>query len=213
MPTFRESLTIYQKSLGAAASAQLAALGHETKERIEREQGVRRGIKPTTTTAVDQNLNKRFEDVKPDGMIVMTFDYREEIVAFAFQELRARSPLGPDAGGHYRDSQFVMLDGTGLPALAVPKGEQLRNVKQVIITNPVPYSRKLEVGKTKDGRSFARSVDPHIFEGAMRATRREFSGAGVKISFNYVDLSGAYALRGGGKGGSVRYPAIIIDFR
>lgn len=216
MGTFTQDVTVFVTSLGPDASKALAQQARETKETIVREQTARRGIAPGVQSAVDGRLGENYEQVKPDGAIVQVYDYRPEIVAACFEELRARSPTGPVEGGHYRDEHFAMLDGRGLSPLTVPKAADLANVSRVTVTNPMPYSRKLEVGVTKSGRSFVANVDPHIFESAMTHVRREFSAV-AKITFGFVDLSGAYTLRqaggrrGRGIGSSIRYPAIFID--
>lgn len=219
---FNQIFTLHVKSLGPAASEELAKAAHEMESKILREQTARRGIEPYHIDVVDGDRGKPFEAVRPDGRIDILFDYRSEIVAACFEELRARSPV---VSGAYRDSHFAQLDGKGLPPLTVPSADQIKSVSTIVVTNPLPYSRKLEVGLTEGGSPFVKQVEPHIFESAMKAVRSEF-GAVAKIKFTFVDLEGAYvpvaalAARRLVKGGArlpkrateaLRYPAILID--
>lgn len=206
MPAFEREFTVFVNALNQEASKAVAAAARNGVAQIVGEQAARRGINPGIVSAVDGDRNKKFEDVRPDGQIIVLFDYLPEIVTAIFEELRARSPIGPSEGGHYRNEHFAQLDGIGLQPLTVPTAEQAAKATRITVTNPMPYARKLEVGTTRDGGSFVVQVNPHIYESAMAVVRREFSGV-AKISFNYVDLQGAYV----SKGKAIRYPAIHID--
>jgi len=219
---FNQAFRIHVKSIGPAASQELARAARSGETTILRDQTVRRGIIPGHTEAVDGQRGRPFESVKPDGQIVAVFDYRAEIVAACFEELRARSPV---VSGDFRDSHFCQLDGQGLPPLTVPTAQQVKAVTMITVTNPLPYARKLEVGLTEGGAPFVKQVDPHIFESAAVAVKREFAGV-ARIKFSYVDLEGAYvpvaaraarrAVLGGARVAkratqAIRYPAIFID--
>lgn len=217
---FNQAFRVHVQSIGPAASQALAKAAREVETNILRDQTARRGIVPGHIEAVDGVWGKPFEQVRPDGRILAVFDYRAEIVAACFEELRARSPV---VSGEYRDNHFCQLDGKGLPPLTVPTAEQVKAVKMITVTNPMPYARKLEVGLTENGEPFVKQVDPHIVESAAVAVRREFAGV-ARINFNYVDLEGAYVLvkdniaygrrtsfKDRKAGRTIRYPAIFID--
>jgi hypothetical protein len=203
---FEKEFTVFVNALNKEASKAVAQAARDGQKEITGEQQTRRGVAPGVISAVDGDQSKKFEDVRPDGQIILLFNYGPEIVKAAFEELVARSPIGPAEGGHYRDEHFVQLDGTGLAPMTVPTAEQLAKVSRIVITNPMPYARKLEVGVTQSGGPFVKDVNPHIFESVMQIIRREFNAA-AKISFNYVDLASAYV----SKAGTMRYPAIIIE--
>lgn len=232
MASFRESMTLYVKHLNAAAAAALAREAHKLQDRIVSQQKAREGVMPGVVTAVDGKRGAPFEDVKPDGVIWMGFDYRAEAAKAAFEELNARSP---EVTGKYKASHFALIDGAALPPQTPPDALMVMDVKEIVITNPLPYARRLEVGLDKSGRPFVKQVSPHIFESAAIALRRRY-GSVAKIEFSYVDLANAWtgtnALRHYrerriyGRNGSVRlgrrgdrdlksramvrYPAIII---
>jgi hypothetical protein len=186
---FTESITVYVKSLGPLASAVLAKTGHQVENKTVTEQMSRKGIRPGVEEAVDGRRGVPFEAVKPDGMIYIGFDYRSEIVAVAFEELQARSPVD---SGAYRASHFAMLDGRGLGPLEIPSAASLAKVSRLTISNPLPYARKLEVGITESGKPF--TADPHIFESAMIQLRRAY-GAVAKFGFTFINLEGSYTLK------------------
>lgn len=222
--SYRLELTQFVKTLDKAAADGLAQAARDVQRRIENEQAARKGVKPFAQSAVDGQVGKPFEQVRPDGVIYIEFDYREEICKVAFDELRARSPIGPAQGGHYRDEHFCLLDGNSLAPLQVPTGAMLANVNRVVVTNAMPYSRKLEVGLTKSGRSFSVQVEPHIFQAVALHLSAQYRAV-ANIGFAYVGLAeaatggGSFRLSGGRRrrssrsrrSAAMRFPAIIID--
>lgn len=93
----------------------------------------------------------------------MKFFYKrfdmDEVVQFAIETLKDRSPVGSKGDSHpglYRDSHFIFLEGQNVPDVkSWTPGERIE------ITNPVPYSRKIEIGK------FKVNVASHVYEGAV----------------------------------------------
>lgn len=208
---------MFVDSLGPEASKMLALAAHEVQSDVEKS----RPLSPLTDWSTDGERERPYEEVRPDGTIFLWWDYRSEVVAACFSELRARSPVSTN---HYRESFFVILDHVELGYSEVPTAQQLHGVEEVIITNDVPYSRRLEVGVTNSGAPFVKQVDPHIFESAMEAVRRQYAGV-VVVDFNYIDLQRAHwnrtnfggtaLLRRRAKarriaGQDIRYPAIMI---
>src|SRR5687768_4000262 len=83
----------------------------------------------------------------------------QSIVNFALDTLRGLSPVGSPPGdehpGLYRDSHLVFIDGrVAKDASGWKPGQQIN------ISNPVPYSRKIEAGRMK------MSVPAHVYEKA-----------------------------------------------
>ena len=92
--------------------------------------------------------------------IVFRYLAIQDVVDFALQTLRDRSPVGSTGDQHpglYRDSHMVFLNGH-----VVEDGDvsAWRRGDQINISNPVPYSRKIEAGRDK------LSVPGHVYEDA-----------------------------------------------
>ncbi|WP_456622146.1 MULTISPECIES: hypothetical protein [unclassified Bradyrhizobium] len=112
----------------------------------------------------------------------------QDIVDFALETLRSRSPVGSGDDLHrglYRDSHLVFLNGQVVQDVrAFKRGDQIN------ISNPVPYARKLEIGN-------ARMQAPlHVYEDtALIVANRYGNRAAVKFTFMPVRFGGisAYA--------------------
>lgn len=101
------------------------------------------------------------------------------IVAFALDTLRAASPVGSTGDGHpglYRDSHTVFIDGH-----VVADASAWRPGQQVNISNPVPYSRKIETGRMKV------SVPNHVYEDAALIVAGRY-GNQVAVKFVYMPV-------------------------
>lgn len=89
--------------------------------------------------------------------IVYRATYMREVVAFALQTLKDKSPVGTAPNdrhpGLYRDNHLVFLNGHVVADVSAWKAGD-----QIHISNPVPYSRKIESGKMK------LSVPNHVYE-------------------------------------------------
>lgn len=140
-------------------------------------------------------------EVQFPGPVLYVFDYWAEIAEFALVFLRARSPVD---SGDYRDAHVAMVNGQRVDPKAIPLG-----TSELVITNTVPYARKVHVGAMR------MSVPPFIYEDARRAVAGRFGNA-VSTSMEFLELPGGYVLkRGQGKrdraaGGVVRYPSLVI---
>lgn len=216
MGAFQTDIQVFVDAMGPAAAEMLRQAAQDEEDKVEADQSSRRGIRPFTHIAVDGIAVTGFQSVKATSIVFEYWDYRAEIIKACFEELRHRSPV---QSGTYRDSFYASLDGQDLEPLVVPQPAQLANVTEVIITNPVPYARRLEVGLTKSGAAFVKQVDPHIVESAMQVVRKEF-GSVAKFDFAFVDRVAGYrnrtafgsrhGRRSRGVGSAVRYPAILI---
>jgi hypothetical protein len=82
----------------------------------------------------------------------------DEMVAFAIQTLREHSPVGSVGDKHpglYRDSHLIFIDGH-----VVKDVSSWQPGQQINISNPVPYSRKIDAG------TMEMSVPAHVYEKA-----------------------------------------------
>jgi hypothetical protein len=110
--------------------------------------------------------------------IVFRYLAMQELVDFALQTLRERSPVGTGADKHpglYRDSHAVFLNGS-----VVSDGDvsAFRAGDQINISNPMPYARKIEIGH---GRM---SLPGHVYEDAALIVAQRFgNSAAIKFTF------------------------------
>ena len=103
-------------------------------------------------------------------------------------ELRKQSPV---SSGKYKNSHTVYVNGQPV-GNAVPKN--LQPGDQIMIANPVPYARRLEIGRAQHGaRPFLISVPNRIYERVVDMVKAEGKGR-AKVKMAYVDL-GAWTLR------------------
>lgn len=130
------------------------------------------------------------DQVAMPGPIVYRYGYLRAAIRLALQTLRDQSPV---ASGTYRDAHTLFIDGrpvAGLPD-RIPAGAE------IMIANPVPYARRLEVGRTKSGRSFVLRVPDAIYERVAKRILQPRFGAIARFTFNYVTLPGAWKVKGG----------------
>lgn len=152
------------------------------------------------------------------------------VLAWIARELRARSPV---QSGAYRGAHELWADGEVLMNAAdVNDDAKLPAAEEFSFTNTVPYSRKIEVGKTKAGRAFVLQVAPNIYERTARDASQRFRDI-ADISFEMRAHEGGYTLsrnqasrnflpgrvyRSPGQradraaGAALTYPTIIVRF-
>ena len=96
-----------------------------------------------------------------------------DVVKFALETLKALSPVGASGDPHpglYRDSHMVFIDGHNVDNVDGWKPGQ-----QIAISNPVPYSRIIELGN-----------------GKMRAPLYVYWQAEVEVSNRYGNSINSY---------------------
>jgi hypothetical protein len=110
--------------------------------------------------------------------IVFHYLAMQDIVDFALQTLRDRSPVGSGRDRHpglYRDSHTVFLNGH---VVADGNVGAFRAGDQINISNPVPYARKIEIGHGK------MTLPGHVYEDAALIVAQQFGNrAAVKFTF------------------------------
>lgn len=163
-----------------------------------------KGLAPTWEAYANTPGNKDLASVKLPGPIVYNYRYLTDVIQFALDELRRQSPV---ISGDYVRSHTLYVNGS--PVDVIPK--TLKAGDRMFISNPVPYARKLEVGKTKAGRSFVIQVPNRIYERVTALVKTKAGGA-AKVRFSYVSLAASRSL---GKRKSTkadaRAPAILIE--
>lgn len=196
----------------------LVATARSEEARVIREQRARSGgIAPTLTRIVDGKRGASYEAVRENGVIILQWKYLREIAAVAMARLKARAP---EVQGEYKRGLklFVGEAETGLSAAGIPAGATM-----LTVVATAPYSRRLEVGKGKDGGPFVVQVAPHIVQEAATLLAQDYRGV-ANIRFTYEDVQGPGGSRARGTTGSrrgdrlrdvgLRFPAIrVVDPR
>jgi len=146
-----------------------------------------KGFEPSWEAYANRPGNTALETVVLPGPIVYNYRYLSDLIQYALDELKRQSP---SQSGKYKESHTVFVNGKPVGG-SVPKTIQPGDV--IYISNPVPYARKLEIGRTKSGRAFLVSVPNRIYERVAEMTKAQGRGRS-KVSLRYVDL-GSHALR------------------
>lgn len=224
LQSFRRTVTIaWPKAADEEARQRLIRIAKAGNAKIVAEQTARAGFPPEVEAYANTPGNRNIESVRLPGPIVYRYRYHREILSVALAELERASPV---VSGLYRGSHTVFVNG--LPVVGVPAS--LKAGDEVYITNPVPYSRRLEVGLTESGRSFVVQVPPNIYGRVMRSVLIPRYHNVAKIFLDYVTIPGAYVIKGRlpshyiAKGGvrrrrrqkagtPVRAPAIVIALK
>lgn len=111
--------------------------------------------------------------------IVYRYVYMTAVVDFAIETLRSNSPEGSGIDKHpglYRDSHLVFLEGH------VTKDVSSWQPGQTIhISNPVPYSRKIEAG------GFTINVPGHVYEMSEPIISARY-GNSISIKFVFMPV-------------------------
>ncbi|WP_439618311.1 hypothetical protein [Shinella sp.] len=146
------------------------------------------------TRTVDGVTGAREEAVKVNGRIVYRYPRLEEVVRAAMELLFELSPV---LSGDYRLGHTILVGGAAVSDLAAWDG-----TGEVAITNPLPYSRKIEAGKMK----MRVPGTDHVYEQAEFLLRQRF-GNQARIKFTYRSTVPGKA----GNKSANRFPALEIE--
>jgi hypothetical protein len=205
----------------AARSARIADFAREQLAAAQATNAAALGFVPAHQTVVDGAAGISEDHVRPDGVIVYTFELLGESLYWIMEQLRAHAPVGET--GNYRESITLYADGVETDAaLPIP-------AEKYVFLSGVPYARKIE---GDDGRRPQSSQAPDgVFEAvAAMAAHRFGNQMMVKFSFISPDAGGivdwartenASALARRVRGGSAakhhswltRVPAVIVTLR
>ena len=133
--------------------------------------------------------NTNLESVVLPGPIVAIFDSRRRIAIEALDLLRQASPV---QSGRYRNAHMILLNGAQVSELPAA----LKATDRIVIVNPVPYARRIEIGKTEAGRDFVMQVPNRIYERVAKSKLMPKYRNVARIQFNYIELTGAATIKG-----------------
>jgi hypothetical protein len=140
------------------------------------------GAVPPFTVTVDGNQNAPLNSVNPDGgTIIVEFELVGEVLQWIAETLVERSPV---VSGDYKRGHTLYADGIEIDPFGV-----VPQASQYVFTNSVPYTRKIEIGKTESGRDFVVQVANRIYERTADDAKAKF-GNQAKIRFTYQSLQG-----------------------
>jgi hypothetical protein len=216
--SLRQTVTVdWPKLQEAQAKDLLLRVGREGHARIMADAGQ---TKPDFDAYANSPGNTNLDSVIVPGPIVYRYRYLRNVISDVLDALRKASPV---LSGDYVRSHTLFIDGTATdkPPLNLPRDAE------IMISNPVPYARRIEVGKTESGRAFVIQVQPNVYERVARAMNTKYRNV-AKISFGYATLPDAHTIKGGlgaryvAKGGAsrkrrqavgkqVQAPAIFIE--
>lgn len=149
---------------------------------------------------VDGRANAPIEAVKPNGVILIQYPRLDLVAQFAMETLHRLSPVGPPEGGHYRDSHTLFLNGAAVSNL---KG--YKSGDEVTISNPIPYSRKIEIGMMK----MRVPGTEQVYQRSVSIVNRRYGNL-ARVVFSYRGFVGGAIARGSA---AVRYPVMILSER
>lgn len=146
--------------------------------------------KPAYRIEVDGRAATSEQQVKPYGVIVYRFLRLGQVGRFALATARELSPVGKSADddhkGLYKKSWLLIADGAVVAESAIPE-----KAEQLILVNPVPYSRKIHVRGAR-----LVGVPPGIVERVRQLVLRRYGGI-VSANIEFLTLRGGYVLHGG----------------
>lgn len=204
---FINTLTVNTRGLtDEAAVAALVRTAEVAKDRVI---AAAPGHPPTYRQIVDNVEAAPLEAVRPDGVIVFAWSYASDVVANVYELLVQRSPR---VTGEYIAGIILLVDGEEYDDEEIPS-----EATDIRIVASVPYARRLEVGKRKDGTPFVVQVEPHIVEETAYVARSLY-GDLARFDFGYTDLNNPYQIKnpaGWRRKRHIletytRYPSIII---
>lgn len=160
------------------------------------------GAVPPKTITVDGRQGVALESVNPDrGIIIAEWSLTNDVLEWIMTTLRERSPV---ISGAYRDGHTLYADNLECDPVKPPLAAEY------IILNPLPYSRKIEIGKTRAGRDFVIQVPNRIYERTADDAAKRFGNL-AKIRFTYQAAIGGRIARKHAK--DDRVPAIVVTLR
>jgi hypothetical protein len=181
---------------------------------------------PPRTITVDGSAGARLDSVDPRrGSIIVEWELVNDVLIWIGNALRDRSPR---VSGAFREGWTLLADGVEVGAEA-----QTPIADIYTYVNTVPYSRKIEIGKTKSGRDFVIQVPNRIAERTAKDAQSKFGNL-AKIKSMFITLNSGYVLKQNqasrsftsGKlrvskhqrtdrvsGSAITYPAVIVTLR
>lgn len=145
-----------------------------------------KGMVPTWEAYANTPGNKALETVVLPGPIVYNYRYLTDLIQMALDGLRRQSPV---ISGDYVRGHTIFVNDVAVDV--VPR--TISAGDKIYIANPVPYARKIEVGKTQEGRAFVIQVQPRIYQRVYESIKANAKGR-AQVRFGWVDL-GSHSLK------------------
>lgn len=143
---------------------------------------------------VDGVLNIPEEKVKPLGIILYEYQRLDLVVQFAMETLFDKSPV---LSGAYRNGHTIFLNGAPVSNL-----KNWKSGDDLVISNYLPYARKIELGKM----TMRVPGTDHVYAQSIKIVNGRYGNV-VKVFFSYRNIT-----LGAGKSG-IRYPAMVFSER
>lgn len=191
LQAFRRTVTVdWPAQQQKDAKAHLLRVARDGHAKIMSEQVTRGGIRPDFEAYANRPGNSNLDAVALPGPIVFRYYYLREIIRTALDELRKRSPA---VSGAYRAGHTLFVNGIAMEDVPAT----LRPTDDIMISNPVPYARRIEIGRTKSGRDFVLQVPNRIYERVAKQVLHPRYRNTAKITFTYANLPNAHTIKGG----------------
>ena len=151
--------------------------------------------------SVDGVVGGNEEQVRADGTIIYRYPRLGEVVRAAMDILFDLSPV---LSGEYRRGHTLFVDGAQVSNL-----KDWGGTGSILITNVLPYSRKIELGVM----TMRVPGTDRVYEQATSMLNKRFGNV-ARILFTWQGVIGGGAVRGtAGNRSENRYPALRIEAR
>lgn len=185
----------------AARSARVAAFAQAEIDAADAQNAQALGAVPPKTVTVNGRQGAPLTSVNPDrGIIIAEWSLVGDVLHWIFATLRARSPI---VSGDYLRGHMLFADGVECDPINPPPA------REYVFLNPLPYSRKIEIGRTKSGRDFVIQVQNRIYERTAPDAQSRFGNV-AKIRFTWQAAVGG---RIAARMRDSRVPAIVVTLR
>jgi hypothetical protein len=181
---FRRTITVaWPRQMDAEAKALLLKTARDGHAGI-----MQRQRNPSFAAYANRQGNRNLDSVVLPGPIVYNYSNIKRIVEDALDELRKASPL---ESGDYARSHTIYVNGIAVET--VP--DTISPSDEIMIASPLPYSRKLEIGKTESGRDFLISVPNKIYQRVAKQILIPRYRNVVKIRDTFITAPGGGVLK------------------
>jgi hypothetical protein len=178
------------KTLLAGLNEQRKAMAAQfAREEIARAEAINKaatGGEVKYTVSVDGRVGAPLESVNTrGGSIVAEFNLGTDVLRWIADKLKARSP---SRSGRYIAAQVMFADGReASPYGRVPPADEY------VFLDTAPYAPKIEMGKTRSGRSFTLSAsNARVYDRTAKEARSKFRDI-ADIQYSFRQLAGHHA--------------------
>lgn len=155
---------------------------------VDAEITIRMGFALAKSIRVDGRRDVALYTVKPDGGEIEV-EWENMIPLVLVWIAKTLDERSPRASGEYQREHRVVADGVEFDVAG-----EIPQAKEYIFFNTTPYSRRIEIGKTKTGRDFVIQVQPRIYERTGKDAAARFGNI-ARITSEFVVPPNAYSLQ------------------